>query len=135
MVGGVNLSDTSVSVRDAADTINGMYGLILDVDFKCKVQDLICKDALDFENNGTALAMAVAVRYKAGVYLSDSILASGNINRYTMTDRERIMGKKNSYEKMYQSTMQWLVDNINYKANDCLACQDFDDVIKAGIFA
>ncbi|MES2395672.1 MAG: hypothetical protein V4549_06700 [Bacteroidota bacterium] len=112
-----------------------LNGLILDVDFKCRVQDLICNENLDFESNGLALAMANAIRYKAGALLIDSILASSQINIYTMTDRERLMGKKNSYTKEYQDRISWLGDQINIKANDCLACKDFDDVIKTGIFS
>lgn len=124
-----------ISDRENWATTEQLNGLILDVDFKCKVQDLICNENLDFESNGLALAMANAIRYKAGALLIDSILASSQINIYTMTDRERLMGKKNSYTKEYQDRISWLGDQINIKANDCLACKDFDDVIKTGIFS
>lgn len=127
---GDNLSD-----RDNWSTSEQLNGIILDVDFKCKVQDLICNENLDYESNGLALAMANAIRYKSGALLIDSILASSQINRYTMTDREKLMGKKNTYTKEYNDRISWLGSEINIKANDCLACKDFNDVIKTGIFS
>lgn len=129
------ISGNDISDRENWSTTEYLNGLILDVSFKCRVQDLICTEDMDFESNGAALAMANAIRYKSGVFLIDSILASNNINGYTMTDRERLMGKKNSYAKEYNDRIVWLGSEINYRANDCLACKDFDDVIKTGIFS
>lgn len=116
-------------------TQNYTMGILLDVEFKCKVSDLICKESLDFEYNPLALTMAHAVRYNAGAKLIDTILASGDPNRYTMTDRERLMGKKNTYTREFLDRIGYLTEQINYKANDCLACNDFDDIIKVGIFS
>lgn len=125
------------SIADRENWSNTQYlnGLILDVDFKCKIQDLLCKDALDFDTNENAAAMAEAIQVRSAAYLIDSILASGNINRYTMTDRERLMGKKNSYVSQYGKIVEWLAQNINIGTNDCLACNDFNDLLKVGIFA
>ncbi len=122
--------------RDNWSTTNYLQGIILDAQFKCKIGDLICKDELDFETpNDIALGLAATIRYKAGFYLIEKILASGELNRFTLTDRERLMGKKNTYVKEYQNGIAWLVNKINWKANDCLSCNDFDDVIKAGILS
>lgn len=116
-------------------TTNYLQGIVLDAQFKCKLGELICKEELDFETNDIAMGLAATIRYKAGFYLIEKILASAEINRFTMTDRERLMGKKNTYVKDYQNGLQWLINKINWKANDCLTCDDFDDVIKAGILS
>lgn len=133
MLTGINGDD--ISDRENWGTTSYLNGLVLDVEFKCKVNDLICSDDMDFTSNGVAIAMAYALRYKAGFLLIDSILASGQINRYTMMDRERLMQKKNTYNKEYQDRIEWITDEINWKANDCLACKDFDDILKVGIFS
>jgi hypothetical protein len=79
--------------------------------------------------------MAAAIQYRAASFVIDNILASGNINRYTMTDRERLMGKKNTYTKEYLDRLEWVAQKINIEANDCLVCDDFNDLIKTGILA
>jgi hypothetical protein len=133
MVTGVSGND--LTDRENWGTSSHNMGLFLDVEFKCEVSDLICDQDFDFQNNPIAISMAWAVRYKAGFLLIDLILASGNINRHTMMDRERLMQKKNTYNTEYQNRIQYLTDQINYKMNDCLACQDFDDLHKVGIFS
>lgn len=110
-------------------------GIFLDVEFKCSVSDLVCGESMDFENNPIAIAMAWAVRYKAAFYLLDSILASPEINRFTMMDRERLMQKKNTYNQLYQERIEWISGEINYQSNDCLTCDDFNDIVKVGILA
>lgn len=124
-----------LSDRENWATHQYMNGIILDAEFKCKVSDLICKQELDFEYNELARTMAYAVRYKAGEILIDKILASPHPNVYTMTDRERLMGKKNTYVKNYIERLNYLIENINWKANDCLTCNDFDDILKVGILS
>lgn len=135
MITGVTGNTNTLVGRDSWGTQNYMNGLLFDVSFKCAIKDLICKEQLDYETNPYAVAMAYAVRYKAGIILVDKILASGNINRFTMMDRERLMGKKNTYQKEYQTRIDWLTQEINYKANDCLQCNNVDEIFKAGIFS
>lgn len=128
-------SGTTLTDRENWGNTQYLQGLILDVDFKCKVQDLLCKDTLDFDTNENAAVMATAIQFRAGALMIDSILASGTINRYTMTDRERLMGKKNTYTTEYLKRVDFLAQNINLTANDCLECNDFNDLLKVGIFS
>jgi hypothetical protein len=135
MFTGTTGSDITKDGRASWSTSQYLQGLLLDVDFKCKVQDLICTDAIDFDSNEVAATMAAAVQYKAAAFVIDNILASGNINRYTMTDKERLIGKKNTYQKEYADRVEWVAQKINVEANDCLVCDDFNDLIKIGILA
>lgn len=135
MLTGVTGETNTLLGRDSWGTQNYLNGLVFDVAFTCAIKDLICTEQFDYETNPLALVMAYAVRYKAGIILLDKILASGEINRYTMMDRERLMGKKNTYAKEYQSRIDYLVEQINYKANDCLVCDDTEQIFKSGIFA
>lgn len=125
----------SIPDRDNWTTTNYMNGLMFDVAFKCAVKDLICTEVPDYANNELALVMAYAVRYKAGQLLIDKVLASGNISRFTMMDRERLMGKKNTYVKEYLQRIDYLAAQINHRQNDCLICNDTDDIFKSGILS
>lgn len=133
MLTGIQGND--ISDRENWGTSEYLNGLILDAKFICKTSDLICKNVFDYEGNELAFVMAYAVRYRAAAIVIDEILSSGNLNRYTMMEREALYGKRNNYIKEYQNRISYLSDNINWKANDCLTCNDFDDVVKVGIFS
>lgn len=133
MLTGIQGND--ISDRENWGTSEYLNGILLDAKFVCKTGELICKQNMDFANNELALVMAYTVRYRAAALLIDAILSSGNLNRYTMMDREALYGKRSHYIKEYQNRVSWLSDNINWQANDCLTCNNFDDVFKAGIFS
>jgi len=103
-------------------------GLALDVTTKCNVAEIICggdsNDSLDFENDGVALSMAYAIRFKAGEILIEDILASGEINRFTMLDKERLWGKRNHYRTEFRTRIVYISDTIDIDSNDCLVCGD-----------
>lgn len=124
-----------ISTRENWGTSEYLNGIILEASFACKQIDLICKQNMDFESNALALAMAYTIRFRSASILIDNILSSGNLNRYTMLEREALYGKRNNYLKEFANRISWLADNINWKANDCLTCNDFDDVVKVGIFS
>jgi len=113
-------------------------GLALDVEFNCDSTRLICSDdrPLDFENSDPrAMNMAYAVRFKAGEMLIESILSSGEVNRYTMMDREALYGKRNRYRKLYEDWIVWLSENTTVLNSDCLMCRPNSHVSKGTIFA
>jgi hypothetical protein len=124
-----------ISDRENWSTREQLNGIILDAEFSCKNLELICKQSFNYESNAEAFVMAYAIRFRAAASIIDKILTSGNIDRYTMMEREPLMGKKNTFLKEYKERIAYLTDNINWKANDCLACKDFDDVVKVGIFS
>lgn len=103
-------------------------GLALNVSMTCNTSEIICggdsSDSLDFENDGVALSMAYAIRFKAGEILIEDILASGEINRFTMLDKERLWGKRNHYRKEFRTRIVYISDTIDIDSNDCLVCGD-----------
>jgi hypothetical protein len=127
---GTTLSDRENWGRDGY-----LNGIILDAEFNCKTSELICKQNLSYDSNPLALSMAYAVRYRAAAIVIDDILASGQINRYTMMDRETMSGKRNNFIAEYRNRVAWIAKEMNYKANDCLTCDDFDDVLRVGVFS
>lgn len=100
------------------------HGLIVGIEFWCATAELICKDEIDFTNDPWGKVLAHALRYKAGELLIEDILSSGEVNRYTMLDKERLWGKRNHYRKEYGSRVEWLCQEIDITDNDCLFCDD-----------
>ena len=136
------VSPTGVRGNDTQDLTNfaatsEFNGLSIDVDLNCNSTRLICSDEypLDFEQDGRAMQMAVTVRWKAGELLIESILSSGNINRYTMMDREALYGKRNRYRKLYEDWIAYLCENTEVLNSDCLKCKQNSNVSKGFIQA
>lgn len=121
---GIRGSSTDV---DSFSTIDKhLNGLILDVSLTCEISRLICSDEypLDFDNDPKAMQIAYATRFKAGEILISNILASNEINRYTMLNREELYGKRNSYAKSYNDLLEYLIGVIEVKNTDCLICRN-----------
>lgn len=116
-----------ITERQRWNKANFANGLVLDIQFNCNTAELICggqDEPLDFINDAKAMVMAYAIRFKAGEILIEDILASGNINRYTMLAKERLWGKRNHFVKEYNSRIQYLASRLDTSSNDCLACGD-----------
>ncbi len=114
-----------------------LNGIVLDSSFSCDSTRLICSDEnpLDFEGDGIARQIAVTIRWKAAEILIEKLLASDNINRYTMLDNERLWGKRNHFRKLYDEWIAWLCENTELKNIDCLACRQNSNVIKGSILS
>jgi hypothetical protein len=124
-----------ISDRENWQTSSFLNGIILDTEFVCKQSELICKQNMDYESNPLALVMAYTIRFKAAALLIDTILSSSTLNRITMMEREALYGNRSTYLKSYNERIEYLRDQINWKANDCLECNNFEDVVKVGIFS
>lgn len=112
-----------------------LNGIVLDAEFNCDQSRLICSDEypLNFTNNGIAMQMAYAARFKTGALIIDEILSTPNINRYTMMDREALYGKRNFYRKSYQDYIPYLGGKLEVQNNDCLMCSPSDQMMKGKI--
>jgi hypothetical protein len=125
MAAGFRGNDVSTPLMRDVLTHDQTYsnGLVLDVEFICDLNDLLCQAVSNFGTGNISLAMAKAVQYISAAFVCGSILSSGNINFYTMSDRERIMGKKNSYVKEYNYRLnEIIIPQFNIEGNDCLVC-------------
>jgi len=135
MVGGFASSDISDLSELSATTNNLMYGLTLDVEFRCRVNEVFCRDSMDFVANPLALAIAFAIRYKAGEILLHDILRSTKINRATLVDADQAKEDINFFSQRYTDMLTYIIDSINIKGNDCFECKDIVDMTKRGILA
>lgn len=104
-------------------------GLAIWADFGCRADEIICKDELDYSGNILAGMLAHAVLYRSAYIMCRMILASPEINRFTMMDREALYGKRNHYEKECKDLVAWLAKELTKQevinnVSDCLQCQD-----------
>jgi len=109
-----------------------LNGITLKVEVKCKISEIICSDQypLDYENDGNALNMAYAIRFRAGVHLFESLLASDNINRFTLMNREGANAKIKEWSGFYQQYIEDTCKNTNRLfENDCLVCRDAQNTV------
>lgn len=114
---------------------NLMYGLTLEVELKCKYNEVLCKDQLDFETNNLAGAMAIAIQHKAAQILGLWIIKSGNLSRWNMINGEQIVADIDRWGKTYADMVTFIATNADISTNDCLECRDVWEMAKHGIFS
>ena len=133
-VKGNAIPDISLYQQSTSNEING---LVLDVEAKCKSSEIICSEErpLDFNDSGYDMQIAYAIRFKAGEILIEDMLASGNINRFTMLDRERLWGKRNHYRKLYDEWVTYLCASPKIDNNYCLVCRNDNGLLKRTILS
>ena len=135
MVGGFYKSDLS-SITNCEDTTDSyMNGLTFQCEFKCKVNDVLCDEYLDFEANPLALSMAHAVNYKAGELLMNKIQMSPNLNRENMINTEAMDAARPVYIQKYEDILKYVIDTVDVTATDCLECREWLNVVKKGILS
>lgn len=113
-----------------------LNGLVVDAEFKCDMSRLICSDEypMDF-TSGRDLQIAYAIRFKAGALAIDNALSLGEINRFTMLDREALYGKRNHYRKQYEDLIPYLCNVTQNLNNDCLMCRPNSNFVKGKILS
>ena len=136
MVGGINSASlpdfTNYSTSNAP---NSLFGLTFNIELRCKIGDVLCKQQLDFEGNPLAPAVALAIQHKAGEILGNWVLQSGNLSRFTMINTEQFIEDVKNFKATYNEMIKYIVDSVDITQNDCLACRDVYEMAKRGIFA
>lgn len=135
MAGGFKEDDISDLQDLTSTTDNYTWGLTLECEFKCKVQEVLCKDYFDFESNPLAVATAIAIRYKAGELLINDILTTPNINRNVLINREHLLAMQQELVGRYRENLNYIAQNLNVRSTDCFECRDVIDMTTKGIFA
>lgn len=135
MVGGMNTESLPEFTDCGCSTNNYMYGLTFQVELRCKVGEVLCNEQLDFEGNPLAGAMALAIQAKAGEFLGNWVLQSGNLNRFTMINTDQFITDVANYKATYEQMIKYIVESVDITQNDCFACKDVYEMAKRGIFA
>lgn len=133
-VSGTKGSDVN-NIRSFTNTDKIFNGVILDLEVKCKTEELICNSErpLDFVNDAYAKYLAYAVRFRAAAKLYSDLLSTDNIDRQTMMNRDEMKIWMNEWQKNYLACINYLCSLINVGNNDCLVCKDLVGFKKTGI--
>jgi hypothetical protein len=121
MVAGVH--GTDLTLRDDWGTSREARGLILHGDFGCDTLGVLCSDHSDWSNNMVDAAIAWALMYKTGSFLSTYIIDSEEINRYTLLGIDNLSANIVFYETKYKEMITFIGDNIEEDRNECLKCR------------
>lgn len=116
-------------------TSNHIYGLTVDVELKCKVSEVLCMESLDFESNNLAGAMALAIQHKAASILAGWIINSKNLSRYNITETDLLIENIKTWDRTYNSMVEYIATEADVSANDCLVCRDIFEMTRRGIMA
>jgi hypothetical protein len=115
-----------------SDYLNGMT---FQVEMGCMVNEVFCKDALDFEGNTLAQAMAIAIQKLSAKLFVDKVQLSGNINWQRLINGEQLQKSKEEWQASYNEMISYIAENVNIDGNDCFECKDMIEMIKGGIMS
>jgi hypothetical protein len=103
-----------------------LNGMILDVEIKCNQSDIICNSEtpMDFTNDVRMMNMAYAIRFRAAALLYEEILNTGNINRYTLLNRDYMFNKIKEWNGEFINWVNYNCEHITLDVNDCFTCKD-----------
>lgn len=125
---------------DFVDDINDVLydettnGLILNLEFACKVSETLCKESLDFDNDPLAISIAYAIQHKAAEHLLNDILSSGDINRYSLINTDDMLAASTFHADTYKEHIDYIVQEAHIDNTDCLTCRD-SGISKRGILS
>jgi hypothetical protein len=121
MVAGVHGSD--LNIRDDWSTSREARGLILHGDYGCDTLGILCSDHSDWANNQVDSAIAWAILFKAGSFLSSYIMDSEEVSRYTLLGIDGLTANMLYYEERYKVMIEFIAANIEEDRNECLKCR------------
>lgn len=118
-----------------ASASNNMLGLVLDLDFKCKINEVVCKDALDFEGNPLAMSIAFCIQYAVGVEVANRVIKNPMLVPQQLLDLDTWRENREEWQENYNEHLNYIIPKINLQATDCLGCKDLFTVTRRGLFA
>ena len=104
-------------------TGNYCNGLTVDVKFYCDLGKQFCMDEPDIYDP-SFITLALAIQHMAAYKLCIDILASSNVNRYTMVAGETLTALMQLHKDKYDVALDWLVKNADISNTDCIKCRD-----------
>lgn len=116
------------------DGVN-MHGLTFEVGFKCLVDEVVCKDALDFDANILAKGIAFAILFATAANVATTVLNSDELDRENLLNLDTWEADREKWEEKYNEHVNFIAENIDISANDCLTCQTINNAMRGGLFA
>lgn len=121
---GIAFNNISDLYETSVGFTNMLFGLTLDIDAYCNVDDVFCTDDINYNASAIALAQAFAIRYKAAEFAIRNNLLSDKLTRANLINRETLMAMEEKWKADYMEKVDWIVNNIDVQATSCLKCRD-----------
>ena len=121
MIGGVAGDD--LTTREDWGCSQTANGLSLHGNFTCSMMNALCNEDSDFVNNEIDVAIAWAILYKTGEFLTNYIMDSGEVSRYTLLGTEALNENRIYYNKRYAVMIDFIAQSIDDDRDDCLRCR------------
>lgn len=123
-VSGFQFDSTDEIYNDTISYNGDMFGLTLDVETYCSVDDLFCYDTILYTADQLASAQAKAILYCSTRFLADKILLSDKLTRSTMINRDTIREKMAEWKLDYERMTAFIAENIDVSRSGCLRCRE-----------
>lgn len=99
-------------------------GLAIQVELGCDIGQVLCNGSLDYDSDPFALSQAYAIRHKTSEIMASKLLASTDLNRMNMINREVLQALKREWNGQYSENVQYICQEAQLRQNDCLVCRD-----------
>lgn len=121
MVGGVQGDD--LTIRDDWSISKNSNGMILHGNFTCSAFDSLCGEDSDFVNDPIDSSIAWAILYKTGEFMTNYVMDTGEVSRYTLLGVEALNENRIYYNKRYAVMVDYIAKNIPDEKTDCYRCR------------
>ena len=121
MIGGISGAD--VSEREDWGIAASSTGMILHGTFTCDPISVICSDSSDFLSNEVDRSIAWAILYKTAEFLTNYILDTDEVSRYTLLGKEVLIDNREHYNNRYATMVDYISRNVEIDKNECLRCR------------
>jgi len=122
MMAGVSGDD--LTTREDWGTSREGNGMVLHGDFICDIMGTFCvDDHANWTNNRLDFAIANAIWYKTGEFLSTYVMDSEEVSRRTLLGVEQWNANRAMYNAKYTQMINFIADNFDENRNECLKCR------------
>jgi hypothetical protein len=124
------ITGTDINSRETWTRKNQFYSMAIHASFYCNIDSLICSEFSDFEGNETDRAIAHALQYKSGELFLNSIMDSGEINRFTLLGNEAMNFNRETYANRYKVMIEYAAANLDLNRTDCYSCKTQSKLVR-----
>jgi hypothetical protein len=123
-VSGVNFDDVADLYDSTFGATNYLFGLTVDIDAYCSMDDLFCTDSMNYDAVPHATAMAEAIRYLWAEYCITNQVLSDKLTRANLINRETLMTYAQQWSVEAEKILDYIAENIDIERTSCLKCRD-----------
>jgi len=123
-VSGITFDDLADLYDATFAGTNYLYGLTVDIDAYCSIDDLFCTDDINYDAVPHASLQAEAIRYLWAEYCITNSLLSDKLTRANLINRETLMTFATQWKAEAEAIMDYIAENMDVEKSSCLKCRD-----------